>query len=148
MCAWHRMIASLHATPLRASARISYDTKTSILKCFVVAVPISDNLSDLTWFLNSYRSSSTISISLFLTGWLFCSKSLLFQSNFVINKHQYVIETFAMAASKKPRGRPRRTEDLKVIYLRKSVQEQWRSKKNFLGYEKLTNSEFAEVLLQ
>lgn len=52
-----------------------------------------------------------------------------------------------MAASKKSRGRPRRTEDLKVIYLRKSVQEQWRSRKKALEYENLTDSEFAEVLL-
>lgn len=52
-----------------------------------------------------------------------------------------------MAASKKSRGRPRRSEDLKVIYLRKSVQEQWRSRKKALDYEKLTHSAFAEVLL-
>ena len=53
-----------------------------------------------------------------------------------------------MVAAKKPGGRPKRPEALKKIYLRQSVHEQWRSKKDSLGYSKLTDSEFAEVLLQ
>ena len=43
-----------------------------------------------------------------------------------------------MATSKKVGG--------KVIYLRESVREQWRSQN--LRYDKLTDSEFVEVLLQ
>lgn len=53
-----------------------------------------------------------------------------------------------MAAAKKPGGRPKRPEALKKIYLRQSVHQQWRSKKDSLGYSKLSDSEFAEVLLQ
>lgn len=53
-----------------------------------------------------------------------------------------------MAAGKNPGGRPKRTEALKRIYLRQSVHEQWSSKKDSLGYSELTDSEFAEVLLQ
>ena len=51
-------------------------------------------------------------------------------------------------AAKKPVGRPKRPEALKKIYLRQSVHAQWRSKKDSLGYSKLMDSEFAEVLLQ
>ena len=54
----------------------------------------------------------------------------------------------SMAASRSHGGRPRRAEALKVIYLRESVHDNWRTKKSFLGYAKLTDSEFAEVLLQ
>ena len=32
-----------------------------------------------------------------------------------------------------------------MIYLRESVRDNWRTKKSFLGYAKLTDSEFAEV---
>ena len=53
-----------------------------------------------------------------------------------------------MAALKNRGGRPRRPEPLKVVYLRESVREHWRIRKNSLGYGKLTDSEFAEVLLQ
>ena len=45
-----------------------------------------------------------------------------------------------MATSKKVGG--------KVIYLRESVREQWRSQNLRQGYDKLTDSEFVEVLLQ
>ena len=53
-----------------------------------------------------------------------------------------------MAAAKKPGGRPKGLEALKKIYLRQSVHEQWRSKKDTLGYSKLTDREFSEALLQ
>ncbi|XP_032226039.1 uncharacterized protein LOC5501852 [Nematostella vectensis] len=48
---------------------------------------------------------------------------------------------------KKRGGRPKRPEKIKTIYLRESVRELWRARKTSKGLERLTDSEFAEVLL-
>ena len=52
----------------------------------------------------------------------------------------------SMAASRNHGGRPRRPEALKVIYLRESLGNNWRTRKNSLGYTELTESEFAKVV--
>lgn len=59
-----------------------------------------------------------------------------------------MIVILATVASKSSHGRPQRKENLKIIYLRKSVQEQWGMRENTLAYEKMTDSEGAKVLLQ
>ena len=50
----------------RTSARTLYDTKTFVSKCFMAVISICDSLSDVTWFPSLHRSSSTVSISIFL----------------------------------------------------------------------------------
>ena len=50
-----------------------------------------------------------------------------------------------MAASRNLGGRPRRPEALKRIYLRESLRNNWRTRKNSLGYTELTESEFAKA---
>ena len=58
-----------------------------------------------------------------------------------------MFQTVSMAASRNHSGRPRRPEALKGIYLRESLRNNWRTRKNSLGYTELTESEFAKVLL-
>ncbi|KAJ7389604.1 hypothetical protein OS493_029937 [Desmophyllum pertusum] len=52
-----------------------------------------------------------------------------------------------MAAISRRRGRPKLPGSLKTIRLRESVFEQWRERKQHLGFEEHTDSVFAEFLL-
>lgn len=45
------------------------------------------------------------------------------------------------------RGRPKRRENLTRIYLKESTYELWNKRKDLLSIKRLTNSEFAELLL-
>ena len=58
-----------------------------------------------------------------------------------------MIQTVSIAALRNHSLRPRRPEALKGKYLRESLRNNWRIRKNSLGYTKLTESEFARVLL-
>ncbi|XP_048576149.1 uncharacterized protein LOC116611070 [Nematostella vectensis] len=48
---------------------------------------------------------------------------------------------------KKKGGRPKRQEKLKVIYLKESVRDLWGARKISKGFQRLTDNEFAKVLL-
>ena len=45
------------------------------------------------------------------------------------------------------RGRPRRVEKVKLVKFRESTFQLWNEKKKNWGHNKLTNSEFVEILL-
>ena len=45
------------------------------------------------------------------------------------------------------RGRPRRVEKVKLVKFRESTFQLWNERKKALGHNRLTNSEFAEILL-
>jgi len=45
------------------------------------------------------------------------------------------------------RGRPRRVEKVKLVKFRESTFQLWNERKKYLGHNRLTNSEFAEILL-
>ena len=51
------------------------------------------------------------------------------------------------AASRRRVGRPKLPGSLKLIRLRESVFNLWRARKQVLGFEGSTDSEFAEFLL-
>ena len=52
-----------------------------------------------------------------------------------------------MATTRPSKGRPRRTEAVKRLKLRESTFILWNQRKEALGLRRLTNSEFAEMLL-
>ena len=52
-----------------------------------------------------------------------------------------------MATSQPKKGRPRRPEGIKRLKLRESTYNLWIERKEALGVEGITNSEFAEMLL-
>ena len=52
-----------------------------------------------------------------------------------------------MSATRPARGRPRRTEAVKRVKLRKSTFLLWNQRKESLGLKGVSNSEFAEMLL-
>lgn len=52
-----------------------------------------------------------------------------------------------MAASQPRKGRPRRPEGIKRLKLRESTYNLWIERKEALGVQGITNSEFAEMLL-
>ena len=45
------------------------------------------------------------------------------------------------------RGRPRRVEKVKLVRLRESTFQLWNEREKKWGHNRLTNSEFAEILL-
>ena len=52
-----------------------------------------------------------------------------------------------MAANRPKMGRPRRREGIKRLKLRESTFNPWNERKEALGLRRITNSEFAEMLL-
>ena len=52
-----------------------------------------------------------------------------------------------MSANRPRKGRPRRPEGIKRLKLRESTYNLWKERKEALGVQGLTNSEFAEMLL-
>ena len=52
-----------------------------------------------------------------------------------------------MATSQPRKGRPRRPEGIKRLKLRESTYNLWIERKEALGVQGITNSEFAEMLL-
>ena len=52
-----------------------------------------------------------------------------------------------MAANRPKMGRPRRREGIKRLKLREATFNLWNERKEALGLRRITNSEFAEMLL-
>jgi len=49
--------------------------------------------------------------------------------------------------AKPKRGRPKRAEKLKVVYLKDTTINMWTQQKEQMGFKSITNSDFAEILL-
>ena len=71
-----------------------------------------------------------------------------FQGHCVLGFLPRFVETSGnMAHSRPARGRPRRPEDIKRLNLRESTHNLWIERKDALRLRRITNNDFAEMLL-